>query len=99
MPNFMAVRLPGVYRTGFSGHPNDRVAPGCPSSRGLSLGVGPRLRRRSLTERLDQPLRVVAGDELPDDRPRGLQVLESVEIEALLLQRPHVAETALRPPL
>src|SRR5215831_9161155 len=44
-----------------------------------------------MTEPLDQPLRVVAGDELPDDHPRLLQILEPVEVQTLLLECPHEA--------
>ena len=38
---------------------------------------------------LDEPLGVVAHDELPDEPTRLGQTLEAMEIEALLLQRAH----------
>src|SRR5262245_53564496 len=53
--------------------------------------LGPGLRRRSIREALDQPLVVVPGDELGDHPPRLLERLEPVQVEALLLQRPHEA--------
>src|SRR4029453_1846691 len=49
------------------------------------------LRRGPVVEPLDQPLVVVAGDELGDDPSPLLQRLEAVEVEALLLERPHKA--------
>src|SRR3989442_6826895 len=42
-----------------------------------------------MPEPLDQPLGVVALDELTDDRARLGQRRELVQVEALLLQRPH----------
>src|SRR5215468_12422538 len=44
-----------------------------------------------MAEALDEPLGVVAGDELADDPARFGQTLEAMEIEALLLQRAHEA--------
>src|SRR5215831_20157023 len=44
-----------------------------------------------MTEPLDEPLGVVAGDELADDPARLGETLEAMEIEALLFQRPHEA--------
>src|SRR5262245_55910737 len=44
-----------------------------------------------MAEPLDKPLAVVAPDELPDDPPRVGEVLETMEIEALLLERAHEA--------
>src|SRR3990167_2737612 len=41
-----------------------------------------------MAEPLDEPLGVVAGDELPDDPLRFGEILEPMEIDALLLQRP-----------
>src|SRR5262245_44422356 len=38
---------------------------------------------------LDEPFRVVARDELADDPARLGETLEAIEIEALLLERPH----------
>src|SRR5499427_1045270 len=42
-----------------------------------------------MAESLDEPLGVVAGDELADDPPRLGETLETMEVEALLLQRAH----------
>src|SRR5262245_30783981 len=42
-----------------------------------------------MAEPLDQPLGVVARDELADDPVRLGETLEAMEIEALLLERPH----------
>src|SRR5215510_10416985 len=42
-----------------------------------------------MAEALDEPLGVVAGDELADDPTRLGETLETMEIEALLLQRAH----------
>jgi len=42
-----------------------------------------------MAESLDEPLGVIARDELPDDPVRLGETLEAMEIEALLLQRPH----------
>src|SRR5262245_39303911 len=50
-----------------------------------------RWRRGSVSEPLDQPLVVVALDELGDHVPGLLERLEPMEREALLLQRPHEA--------
>src|SRR6266567_5959260 len=50
---------------------------------------GPRGHRRLMAESLDEPLGVIARDELPDDPVRLGETLEAMEIEALLLQRPH----------
>lgn len=44
-----------------------------------------------MAEPLDEPLGVVAGDELGDEPLRLGECLELMEIEALLLQRPHEA--------
>src|SRR5437870_8887056 len=44
-----------------------------------------------MAEPLDEPLGVVAGDELGDEPLRLDERLELMEIEALLLQRPHKA--------
>src|SRR5437667_12410246 len=44
-----------------------------------------------MAEPLDEPLGVVARDELADDPPRLGEILEAMEIEALLLQRSHEA--------
>src|SRR5207237_9035479 len=44
-----------------------------------------------MAEPLDEPLGVVARDELADDPPRLGETLEAMEIEALLLQRSHKA--------
>src|SRR5215469_17004102 len=44
-----------------------------------------------MAESLDEPLGVVAGDELADDPPRLGETLETMEVEALLLQRAHEA--------
>src|SRR5215471_18750336 len=44
-----------------------------------------------MAESLDEPLGVVAGDELADDPPRLGETLKAMEIEALLLQRAHEA--------
>src|SRR5215469_12414568 len=44
-----------------------------------------------MVESLDEPLGVVAGDELADDPTRLGETLETMEIEALLLQRAHEA--------
>jgi hypothetical protein len=50
-----------------------------------------RTRRRRVPEPLDEPLGVIASDELADDAPRLGQALEAMEIEALLLERAHEA--------
>src|SRR5215475_8433127 len=42
-----------------------------------------------MAEPLDEPLGVVARDELADDTTRLGEALEAMEIEALLLERPH----------
>src|SRR5215475_13599079 len=42
-----------------------------------------------MAEPLDEPLGVVALDELADDPARLGETLEAMEIEALLLERPH----------
>src|SRR5215467_3362658 len=42
-----------------------------------------------MTEPLDEPLDVVARDELADDPPRLGEILEAMKIEALLLERAH----------
>src|SRR6516162_44733 len=42
-----------------------------------------------MAEALDEPLGVVAGDELADDPTRLGETLETMEIEALLLERAH----------
>src|SRR5262245_34491518 len=42
-----------------------------------------------MAESLDEPLGVVARDELADDPSRFGETLEAMEIEALLLERPH----------
>src|SRR5215472_19363352 len=42
-----------------------------------------------MAEPLDEPLGVVARDELADDPARLGETLEAMEIEALLLERPH----------
>src|SRR5215510_6673045 len=42
-----------------------------------------------MAESLDEPLGVVARDELADDPARLGETLEAMEIEALLLERPH----------
>src|SRR5581483_11586473 len=52
---------------------------------------GPSARRRLMTEPFDEPLGIVAGDELADDPLRLGERLEPMEIEALFLQRPHEA--------
>jgi hypothetical protein len=44
-----------------------------------------------MAEALDEPLGIVAGDELADDRTRVGQRREAMQVEALLLQRPHEA--------
>src|SRR5262252_7129691 len=48
---------------------------------------GSRGHRRLMAESLDEPLGVVAGDELADDPLRLSKTLEAMEIEALLFQR------------
>src|SRR5205085_3447195 len=50
-----------------------------------------RVRGRPVTESFDEPLGVVAGDELGDDAPRLGEALEAMEIEALLLEGAHKA--------
>src|SRR5499427_9866206 len=52
---------------------------------------GARGHGRLMAESLDEPLGVVAGDELADDPTRLGETLEAMEIEALLLQRAHEA--------
>src|SRR5215831_19861841 len=42
-----------------------------------------------MAESLDQPLGVVARDKLADDPARLGETLKAMEIEALLLERPH----------
>ena len=42
-----------------------------------------------MAESLDEPLGVVPGDELADDPAHLRERLEAMEIEALLLERPH----------
>src|SRR5262245_64849966 len=42
-----------------------------------------------MAESLDEPLGVVARDELADDPTRLGETLEAMEIEALLFERPH----------
>src|SRR5215467_13387068 len=42
-----------------------------------------------MAESLDQPLGVVARDKLADDPARVGETLEAMEVEALLLERPH----------
>ena len=44
-----------------------------------------------MAEPLNEPLGVVAGDELADDPTRLGETLEAMEIEALLLERAHEA--------
>src|SRR5512146_2756946 len=44
-----------------------------------------------MAEALDEPLGVVARDERADDRARLGQRREAMQVEALLLQRPHEA--------
>ena len=44
-----------------------------------------------MAEPLDEPLGVVASDELADDCARFGQRREAMQVEALLLQRPHEA--------
>src|SRR5262249_42906602 len=44
-----------------------------------------------MTKSLDEPLGVVARDELADDPARVGETLEAMEVEALLLERPHEA--------
>src|SRR3989442_12364731 len=44
-----------------------------------------------MAEPLDEPLRVVARDELADDAARLGEILEAMEIDALLLERAHEA--------
>src|SRR3990172_547197 len=64
----------------------------CPGSSrreppGLSAGLG----RRAIAQPLNKPLGVVAGDELADHAPGLLQILESMQVETLLFERPHEA--------
>src|SRR5262245_15089550 len=66
-------------------------AAGAESSRGGPPALGSSLGGRPVPETFDEPLVVVASDELGDHGPGLLQRLEAVEIEALLLQRPHEA--------
>src|SRR5215813_9553898 len=44
-----------------------------------------------MPEPLDEPLAIVARDELADDPARLGEILEAMEIEALLLERAHEA--------
>jgi hypothetical protein len=44
-----------------------------------------------MSESLDEPLRVLARDELADDAPRLGKALEAMEIQALLLESAHEA--------
>src|SRR5262245_5134742 len=53
-------------------------------SRRPALGVGARLRRRSVAEPLDEPLGVVAVDELADDLLGLREARELVQVDALL---------------
>src|SRR5262249_11198988 len=46
---------------------------------------------RPMPKPLNEPLGVVAGDELADDPARLGEILEAIEIEALLLERAHEA--------
>src|SRR5262249_8013353 len=61
------------------------------ASCGSSPSLGPCLRRGPVVEPLDEPLVVVALDELRDHSTGLLERLEAVEVEALLLQGPHEA--------
>src|SRR5438477_8603884 len=58
-------------------------------SRGLLERIATRLGRRPVPQALHDPLPVVAGDERADRLARLLQVAELVQVETLLLQRPH----------
>src|SRR5512132_804886 len=59
------------------------------SSRRNPPPLGPRLGRGPVAEALDQPLVVVAVDERGNHPARRLQRLEAMQVEALLLERPH----------
>src|SRR5215831_4541996 len=61
------------------------------ASCGGSPPLGPGLCRGPVGEPLDEPLAVVAIDELRDHSAGLLERLEAVEVEALLLQGPHEA--------
>src|SRR5947209_11265327 len=61
------------------------------SSRDLSQGFGPGLRWRPMPEPLDEPLGVIQSDELADPPPRFVEAGELVQVDALLLERPHEA--------
>src|SRR5438477_49585 len=58
-------------------------------SRGLLERIATRLGRRPVPQALHDPLPVVARDERADHLARLLQVAELVQVETLLLQRPH----------
>src|SRR3989441_1478273 len=71
--------------------PRFSARPSSTSSRRPRQGLGPRLRRGPMAEALDEPLGVVARDELADDPSRLLEALELVQVDALLLERAHEA--------
>src|SRR6202171_5928370 len=71
--------------------PRFSAAPAPRCSCGPRLGVRTSLHRGPMAEAFNEPRGVVAVDKVRDDPLRLRQALEPVEIDALLLERPHEA--------